>query len=199
MPKVKKLGVLQRVVLLFWVGGLIMGCASLQSMFSGDTPEIAVPTNSQPINIESSAFEANEMIPTKFTCDGADQSPPLRWNGVPSEAQSLTLIVDDPDAPGRTFVHWIVYDLSPDVKELAAAIPADESLSDGGTQGKNDFRAIAYGGPCPPSGTHRYRFQLYALDTRLNLSSGKTKADLVAAMDGHILGFGELIGLYTRQ
>lgn len=191
--------VLRRVVLLIGLGMLMVGCGGLSGVFVNPSPEITVPPSSAVMNIESPAFQANHTIPTEYTCDGVDQSPPLQWSEVPPEAQSLTLIMDDPDAPRGTFVHWVVYDLPADGDGLAEAIPAGESIPGGGVQGINDFRAIAYGGPCPPRGTHRYLFKLYALDTQLNLPPGVSKADVIAAMDGHILGFAELIGLYSRS
>lgn len=197
--RLNNLDLLRRILLLIGVGMLLLGCEILPGLFSRKVPDVIVPPSSVTMNIESPVFESNGMIPPRYTCDGADQSPPLHWTDVPPEAQSLTLIVDDPDAPGGTFVHWVVYDLPPDGDGLAEALPAGEAIPGGGVQGINDFRAIAYGGPCPPSGTHRYMFKLYALDTRLPLPPGASKAEIVTAMDGHVLGFGELIGLYSRQ
>ena len=191
----KMANVLRKVLLVCWASVLLVSCG----LVSGESPEIVVPPSAASLTIESTAFDANGMIPAQYTCDGTDVSPSLRWNAVPAEAQSLALIMDDPDAPRGTFVHWVVYDMPPDVDGLAEEVPDDESLSVGGLQGRNGFRAIGYGGPCPPSGTHRYFFKLYALDTLLELPSGASKADVIKAMDGHVLAFGEVMGQYARQ
>lgn len=151
------------------------------------------------IKITSSAFEEGGLIPPKYTCDGADISPPLQWDAVPEGTKSIALISDDPDAPVGTWVHWVLYNLPPDTKELAENIPPDESLPNGSKQGITDFRRIGYGGPCPPSGTHRYLFKIYALDTMLDLPPRAGKSDLVGAMEGHILAQGQLMGKYKRQ
>lgn len=151
------------------------------------------------MKLESTAFSAEGMIPLKFTCDGENISPALRWQNVPAAAQSLALIVDDPDAPNRTFVHWVAYDLPIEMRSLPEQVPHGPTLQGGGTQGQNDFGDMGYGGPCPPSGTHRYFFKLYALDISLNLNSGATKPQLEAAMSGHIVEQAELIGRYARQ
>lgn len=151
------------------------------------------------IIVTSSAFEAGGMIPSKYTCDGADVSPPLKWESVPERTASVALISDDPDAPMGTWVHWVLFNLPADAKELAENIPAEKSLPNGARQGKNDFNRIGYGGPCPPGGTHRYFFKIYALDAHLDLPAGATKQQLLKAMEGHILGDGELMGKYKRQ
>lgn len=151
------------------------------------------------MKLESSAFEANGMIPPKYTCDRENVSPPLRWDEPPVGTQSFALICDDPDAPMGTFVHWVLYDLPPETRQLPEAIPATAKLPNGGIQGKNDFRKLGYGGPCPPSGTHRYFFKLYALDKKLALEPGASKAQLEKAMKNHILGTAELVGRYARQ
>ncbi len=154
---------------------------------------------SKTMKLESTAFTENEMIPSLYTCDGQDISPELSWDAPPTGTQSLALIVDDPDAPGQTFVHWVLYDIPPEVNQLPKSVSAEPTLSAGGTQGKNDFDNLGYGGPCPPSGVHRYFFKLYALDRELGLKPGATKAQLEAAMSGHILGSAELIGRYWRS
>ncbi len=151
------------------------------------------------MKLESTAFTENSVIPSKYTCDGANISPSLSWNSPPEGTQSLALIVDDPDAPGDIFVHWVLYDLPPEIRHLPGGIPSEANLAEGGVQGKNDFGNLGYGGPCPPSGTHRYFFKLYALDRPLNLAAGATKNKLEAAMNGHILAAAELIGRYSRQ
>jgi len=150
------------------------------------------------IKVSSQAFEEGGMIPRKHTCDGEDVSPPLTWTGVPDGAKTIALIGDDPDAPMGTWVHWVLFNLPANVKELAEATPPDKELSSGAKQGKNDFRRIGYGGPCPPGGTHRYFFKLYALDIALNLAAGATKGDLLKAMQGHVLAEGQLMGKYKR-
>ncbi|HEY9666606.1 MAG TPA: YbhB/YbcL family Raf kinase inhibitor-like protein [Coleofasciculaceae cyanobacterium] len=151
------------------------------------------------MKLESTAFAANGMIPSVYTCDGQDISPELSWDAPPTGTQSLALIVDDPDAPGQTFVHWVLYDIPPETHQLPRGVLAGSTLKNGGTQGKNDFDNLGYGGPCPPSGIHRYFFKVYALDRELGLKSGATKAQLEAAMSGHILASAELIGRYSRS
>jgi Raf kinase inhibitor-like YbhB/YbcL family protein len=151
------------------------------------------------IKITSSVFEDGGLIPAKYTCDGTDISPPLQWDAAPEGTKSIALICDDPDAPMGTWVHWVLYNLPPDVVELPEDVPADEILSNGAIQGTSDFGRIGYGGPCPPSGTHRYFFKIYSLDTKLDLSSGARKRDLLKAMEGHIIAQGQLIGKYKRQ
>jgi len=151
------------------------------------------------MKLESGAFKFNELIPAKYTCDGKDISPPLFWDEIPIGTQSIALIVDDPDAPGRTFVHWLVYDIPNTIRQLPEHTPIVKTLPNGGTQGKNDFGKFGYGGPCPPSGIHRYFFKLYALDKSLALAAGATKNQILAAMEGHILATAELIGRYKRQ
>jgi len=150
------------------------------------------------ITITSSAFTEGVMIPKKHTCDAEDLSPDLKWSGVPKEAKSLALICDDPDAPVGTWVHWVLFNIPADVTTLAAGVPSDPVLKNGARHGKNDFRKLGYGGPCPPGGTHRYFFRIYALDALLALESGSTKAQLVDSMRGHILAEGQLMGKYKR-
>ena len=144
------------------------------------------------LQIISPAFKDNEYIPKKFTCDGEDINPSLLIKNVPSGAKSLTLIVDDPDAPGGTWVHWTVWNIDPST----TSIP-ENNVPAGSVEGTTDFGTPGYRGPCPPSGTHRYFFKLYALDTNLDLDSSALASDIEAAMDGHILASSELIGLYS--
>ncbi len=150
------------------------------------------------IKVESAAFAHEGMIPKKYTCDGENISPPLKWEGIPENAKSIAIICDDPDAPMGTFVHWVLYDLPADINELPEGIPPEKILENGAKQGINDFRKIGYGGPCPPFGTHRYFFKIYALDTVLNLEPGLTKSQLLKKMEGHIIAYGELMGKYKR-
>lgn len=145
------------------------------------------------MRITSQAFTNNGYIPKKYTCDREDINPPLNVGEVPPNTKSLVLIVDDPDAPVGTWVHWVVFNINPKTKKIA-----ENSLPAGATLGKNDFGKLEYGGPCPPSGTHRYFFKIYALGTLLNLSSGANKAEVKKAMEGHILDRGGLVGLYTK-
>ncbi|MEM3736837.1 MAG: YbhB/YbcL family Raf kinase inhibitor-like protein [Candidatus Bathyarchaeia archaeon] len=149
--------------------------------------------------ITSRAFKNNESIPSQYTCDGKDVSPPLCWSGAPQGTKTYALIVDDPDAPGGTFTHWVIFNIPSSESGLQENVPKTGKLPNGAIQGKNDFGRNGYGGPCPPSGTHRYQFHLYALDTQLNLPPGATKQDLQRAMRGHILAKAELIGLYSRH
>jgi hypothetical protein len=149
--------------------------------------------------ITSTAFKEGESIPGRYTCDGRNVSPPLAWMGVPPGARSLALIADDPDAPGGTWVHWVVYNLPAGAAGLPEATSPDAEVEGGGRQGRNDFRRIGYGGPCPPSGTHRYFFKLYALDSALDLKPGATKAELLEAMQGHVLAETQIVGKYKRS
>ena len=150
------------------------------------------------LEISSSAFSEGEMIPTRYTCDGPDISPELSWKGIPEAARSLALICDDPDAPMGTWIHWVLFNIPVSANGLTAEIPSDASLENGARHGTNDFRRLGYGGPCPPGGTQRYFFKLFALDAELNLESGVTKAELLDAMQGHILAEARLMGTYKR-
>ena len=150
------------------------------------------------IKITSTAFSEGSMIPKRYTCDGEDVSPPLAWTGVPEGTNSLALICDDPDAPVGTWVHWVLFNIPADMQEVPANIPPEKIIKNGARHGTNDFRKFGYGGPCPPGGTHRYYFKLYALDTEIDLESGITKAQLLKAMEGHILAEGQLMGRYKR-
>ncbi len=143
------------------------------------------------LSVKSPAFESGKLIPKKYTCDGQDINPPLTIEAAPKETKTLVLIVDDPDAPSGTFDHWIVWNIPPsDGKIGENTVP--------GTEGMNGARQMGYFGPCPPSGTHRYFFKVYALDTELSLRVGAKKKDVEKAMQGHILAKGELMALYSR-
>ena len=148
--------------------------------------------------LESPAFADGEPIHQDFTCDGSDVSPGLQWSGAPPSTRSFVIITDDPDAPVGTWVHWVYYDIPGSVTRLPESFPPDEVPELGGAQGTNDFRRIGYGGPCPPSGTHRYIFTIYALDTVLGLPAGATKRQVLRAAEGHILAQAELMGTYSR-
>ena len=149
--------------------------------------------------ISSTMFQEGQPIPSRHTCDGEDVSPPLAWSEPPAGTQSLALISDDPDAPVGTWVHWVVYNLPASARGLPEAFPTDAQLDDGTRQGKTDFGRTGYGGPCPPSGTHRYFFKLYALDMRLSLAPGATTKQVEAAMQDHILAEARLMGTYRRH
>ena len=151
------------------------------------------------MKLTSPAFDPNQLIPSQYTCDGEDISPPLYWDEPPEATQSFALICDDPDAPGKTWVHWIVYNLPSSTRSLPENVSATTTPLSESFQGKNDFKQLNYGGPCPPSGTHRYFFKLYALDSNLELKSGATKAQVEAAMKGHLLAVAQLMGRYSRK
>ena len=151
------------------------------------------------LSLSSPAFQEGERIPLKYTCQGEDISPKLDWSGVPEDARSLALIMDDPDAPSGIFTHWVIFNLPPDSQGLIEAVPSVFKLDTGALQGRNDFGRIGYGGPCPPPGyPHRYRFTLYALDRQLDLEAGSSKNQVVNAAKGHILAQCQLIGTYQR-
>jgi Raf kinase inhibitor-like YbhB/YbcL family protein len=145
------------------------------------------------MKLTSPAFQHQQRIPAKYTCDGQDINPPLHIAEAPTAAESLVLIMDDPDAPKGTWVHWTVWNMDPRTSEIP-----ENSAPPGAAQGMTGFRRPGYGGPCPPSGTHRYFFKLYALDTKLNLPASTDKAALEEAMEGHVLAHAELVGLYSR-
>ena len=151
------------------------------------------------MQITSPAFAHAEMIPDRYTCKGNDISLPLKWEAAPEGSRSFALIFDDPDAPMGTWVHWVVYDLPAECNKLPEDVPDVNPVAGGGVQGTNSWGRIGYGGPCPPSGTHHYFFRLYALDTVLGLKAGATKAQLLKAMEGHILDECELMGRYARH
>lgn len=146
------------------------------------------------MQITSPVFENNQQIPAKYSCDGDNINPPLQITETPEGIQSLVLISDDPDAPSGDWVHWLIFNIDPQTSEIA-----ENSVPQGAIEGTNSFGNTSYGGPCPPSGTHRYFFKLYALDTRLDLREDNNKQDLLKAMQNHIIDSAELIGLYQRQ
>jgi Raf kinase inhibitor-like YbhB/YbcL family protein len=153
----------------------------------------------QPFQLTSSAFAPGAMIPSQYSCTGTDISPALHWGDAPVGTQSFALIVDDPDAPAGDWVHWTMWNIPATSHELAENVPKQEHLADGSRQGRNDFRKTGYNGPCPPGGkTHRYFFRLYALDTTIDLKPGAAKADLDAAIKGHVLAQAEYMGTFKR-
>ena len=149
--------------------------------------------------LSSAAFQQQDNIPPKYTCQGEDISPPLAWSEPPKGTHSYTLIVDDPDAPNNVFTHWLIYNIPASITELSEGLPANAKLPNGLLQGKNDFGNTGYGGPCPPPGSpHRYRFTLYALDQALDIEPVASKAQLLTAIEGHILEQYKLTGLFQR-
>ena len=179
-----------RLLISFGIVMLLAACSADESEGVAPPPRDGVPE----IQLSSSAFADGASIPKVYTCDGADVSPPLDWSGLPSGVQSLALIVDDPDAPRGTWVHWVVYGLAPDLRNLPQDASGVAFIS-----GTNDFGNADYGGPCPPSGpAHRYFIRLYALDSTLDLEGGATKSQLLNAMDGKIIAQGTLTGTYER-
>ena len=172
---------------------LVLSACSCNSKLTTTRPQATLAN----LEVGSVAFLDGQAIPDRYTCDGEDSSPPVHWTGAPMSTKSFALICDDPDAPGGTWVHWVIFDIPASARELGepgtAGIPAEA------VQGMNDFNLAGWGGPCPPPGTpHRYVFSLYALNTELRLRAGATKKDVLAAMEGHIVGEGRLTGVYLR-
>ena len=156
------------------------------------------PAGAGSFRLESPAFANGGPIPAKHTADGRDVSPPLSWSGAPAATRAFALICEDPDAPRGTWVHWVLYDLPSSVERLPEGVAPAPKLSDGGVQGKNDFGRLGWGGPAPPSGTHRYFFRLYACDKVLGLPPGATAAELRRATEGRVVTTAELMGTYSR-
>jgi len=178
------------------LGALALAAASLTFL----TPSLsAAQESSGKLELRTTAFQPGGNIPKLFTCDGADTSPALSWSDPPPRTQSFVLIMDDPDAPVGTFVHWVVYNLPASTRQLPERLPGNDEMQGGGNQGVNDFARTGYGGPCPPPGRpHRYFFRLYALDGKLNLKTAARRKDVDQAMKGHVLAHAELMGLYGR-
>ena len=151
------------------------------------------------ISVKCPVFKDGEMIPSRYTCDGVNVSPPITWSDPPESTKSLALICDDPDAPMGTWVHWVVYNIAPNQAGFGENVPTGSRTPDGAVQGVTDFGTEGYGGPCPPSGTHRYYFKVYALDMELSINGQATKKQVVDAMKGHILAQGQIMGRYKRQ
>ena len=188
---------------------LAIGLSSCMSTAAPAAPEIPIPPTevmplrptAQPFALTSPAFEADALIPARYSCHGANLSPPLAWSAPPSGTQSLVLVLDDPDAVkvvGSIWDHWLLFNLPANVLSVAEGIPQKAELPDGSRQGQNSARGLGYSGPCPPSGqNHGYRFSMYAVDMVLALKSGATKAEIVHAIDGHILAQAQLVGHYA--
>jgi Raf kinase inhibitor-like YbhB/YbcL family protein len=149
--------------------------------------------------LESTAFADGGGIPRRYTCDAGDVSPPLAWSEPPDGVESYALVVEDPDAPGGTWVHWVVFNLPPSATSLPENASELACLPDTATQGTNGWGRLGYGGPCPPSGTHRYQFRLFALDDTVDLGPDASSADLALAREGHVLAEATLVGLYARS
>jgi Raf kinase inhibitor-like YbhB/YbcL family protein len=176
---------------------ILFGCFVATSGAAGDKPAKEKTMN---IQITSTAFSEGQPIPQKYTCQGSDVSPPLKWTNAPANTKSFALIMDDPDAPMGTWVHWVLYDLPATTTGLAEDTPKSQFLPGDAKQGLNSWPRLGYGGPCPPPGkAHRYFFKLYALDIVLDLKPGATKKDVETAMKGHVLAEGQLMGTYQRK
>jgi Raf kinase inhibitor-like YbhB/YbcL family protein len=171
----------------------------MASLFLGASLLFCLSCSAYAFELKSTAFAAGSAIPSLFTCEGKDISPPLAWSGVPNGTKSYVLICDDPDAPIGTWVHWVYYNIPPLITSLPAAFTKLERPASGGIHGKSSFGSFGYGGPCPPWGTHRYYFRIYALDMELNLETGAKKEGVIKAMRGHILGTAELMGTYKKK
>ncbi|HEY3290484.1 MAG TPA: YbhB/YbcL family Raf kinase inhibitor-like protein [Anaerolineae bacterium] len=178
----------------------ISGCAAAPATTATSEPATATINTSTggKMKISSSAFVAGQPIPSKYTCDGQNVSVPLAWSDAPANTKAFALITDDPDAPGRIFVHWVIFNIPVTSQALTEGVKTDKVLADGTRQGNNDASRSGYMGPCPPSGVHHYYFKLYALDSMLTLEAGATKDQLLKAMQGHILAQTEIIGTYSR-
>jgi Raf kinase inhibitor-like YbhB/YbcL family protein len=184
-------GVLKRNLALFATVGVMAAVGASAGAADG---------SQSTMQLSCEAFADGGKIPAKFTCDDKNLSPALKWSGAPAGTKSFALVVDDPDAPMGTWVHWVLYDLPANAAELSEGVPKTETIPAGGKQGVNDFKQIGYGGPCPPPAkAHRYMFKLYALDTALDLKPGATKKQLEHAMVRHILAQAQLIGTYKRK
>jgi Raf kinase inhibitor-like YbhB/YbcL family protein len=190
--------VYKRLSLLSLLLVLLVGCSGSPEPAAPAVPVTAVSQGGATMKLSSPAFSDGALIPAQYTCTGDDFSPPLAWSDIPAGAKSLALIADDPDAPVRTWVHWVIFNLPVTEAGLPQGVKGEKQLAGGGTQGTNSWRRIGYGGPCPPSGTHRYFFKLYALDTTMSLGNNTAAEDLQAAMKGHILAETQLMGRFKR-
>jgi len=179
---------------------LFLAAALLGSLIPAGGADKSQPPKVMNLSITSTAFSDGQPIPRKYTCQGSDLSPPLAWTNIPAITKSFALIMDDPDAPVGTWVHWVLYDLPPAAAGLPEDVAKTQVLANGAKQGLNTWPRLGYGGPCPPPGKpHRYLFKIYALDTMLDLKPGATKKDVEAAMKGHVLAEGQLMGTYQRK
>lgn len=185
----------QTLVLLLAALLFVSSCTTVTTTQPTETTEADMP-----LELKSDAFVSGQSIPAKYACTGKNISPPLAWGETPAGTRSLTLIMDDPDAPGGTWIHWLLYNISADVHSLQEDLPVTGKNSDPNAiySGRNSWGNIGYGGPCPPSGTHRYYFRLYALDTLISLLPGAAQEDVLREMDGHILAQAELMGTFSK-
>lgn len=176
----------------------LLGAPAEAEVFSTITAETPLAEMEATMKLTSSAFTQGQPIPARYSCKGDDISPALAWTEPPAGTKSFALIMDDPDAPMGTWVHWVLFNIPVSAREWPENTPTDPVLSNGAKQGITSARSHGYHGPCPPSGTHRYFFKLYALDAQLDLPDSATKADLIAAMEGHILAQAELMGTFSK-
>jgi hypothetical protein len=172
----------------------LLSCFAFVVLLTSCTTDEPTVEADMSIELKSNAFVSGQSIPAKYSCTGKNISPPISWSEPPTGTASFALIMDDPDAPGGTWVHWVLYNIPADARTLQEAFSANDPIA----IGKNSWGKLAYGGPCPPSGTHRYFFKLYALDSTFSLSPGASKEQLLKAMDGHILAQGELMGTFSK-
>jgi Raf kinase inhibitor-like YbhB/YbcL family protein len=192
---------MKRALFLLFAAGLVLPFGAACGGNDNEVAPTATVDKGGPemtMTLTSPAFVAGQPIPSKYTCDGDNVSPPLQWDQPPAGTQSLALIMDDPDAPSGDFVHWVYYDQPPALSNLPEGVSTDEKPSQGGTNGKNGAGRSGYTGPCPPSGTHRYYFRLLALDTTLDAVAGLTEDQFLQAAEGHVLAQAELMGVYSR-
>jgi len=177
---------------------MIIPIMTLLAACTTATNEPQAQTTDATLQLTSPAFAAEGIIPVQYTCTGKNTSPELNWTGAPEGTKSFALIVNDPDAPVGTWVHWVIFNIPAEMRQLPEAFGNDKELADGTRQGRNSSNAFGYQGPCPPSGTHRYYFKLYALDTTLDLAAGAKKDELLSALDSHVLAKAELMGTYSK-
>ncbi len=175
-----------------------VACAKQPTATTSSPSTQSTPSATPGPKLASAAFTEGQSIPRQYTCDGINISPPLEWSGLPKSAKTIAIIADDPDAPAGTWVHWVIYNLPADTMGMIENLPMTEDVKGGGLQGKNDFEKVGYGGPCPPSGRHRYFFKLYAIDVELPLKGGATKSEVEKAMEGHVMAQAQLMGTYHR-
>lgn len=186
------------VFFLTTVAAIFLCCVMMMSF---NIMNNGIGENMKKIVVQSDNFTDGQRLPVDHTCEGKDLSPHISWGSVTTGAKSFSIVCDDPDAPSKTWIHWVVFNIPASVNSLSAGVSADKILPNGACQGVNDFGKIGFGGACPPKGhgTHHYFFKVYALDSMLDLQPGCTKSDLEAAMEGHVLASGQLVGTYSRE
>ncbi len=186
---------MKKVLFLILIISFIISCNKNNRPKISDNQEEYMHT----VNIFSNSFKNNEKIPAKYTCQGEEASPQLHWDNIPENTKSIAIICDDPDAPAGTWIHWIIFNIPPEMNELTEKFPHDSIMDNGIKQGLNSSNFVGYQGPCPPSGEHRYFFKIYALDIILDIGYNIHKEDLLSVIDSHVLGYGEMIGLYEKK